>query len=65
MWSRRHDPMTGLRDVIDGAPAGGPLFDASLHIDADAICPRCLAWIAPHHFVRRTIVGLMEHESCP
>jgi hypothetical protein len=50
--------------IIDAAPAGGPT-DASLHVEADAICPRCLSWIGPEDFVRRTGYGLLQHESCP
>ena len=52
-----------LPPVIDAAPAGGPL-DASLHVDADAICPRCLGWIGPSDYVRRNGYGLLQHESC-
>ena len=52
-----------LPAVIDAAPPGGPL-DASLHVDADAICPRCLVWIDPHDFVRRNGYGLLQHETC-
>jgi len=53
-----------LPAVIDGTPAGGPR-DHSLHVDADAICPRCLAWIGPEDFVRRNGWGLAQHETCP
>jgi hypothetical protein len=35
-----------------------------LHVDADAICPRCLQWIEPFDFVRRTAYGPLQHESC-
>ena len=35
-----------------------------LHVDADAICPRCLQWIEPGDFVRRTAYGPHQHESC-
>lgn len=52
-----------LPPVIDATPPGGPL-DASLHVDADAICPRCLAWIDPRDYVRRNGYGLLQHESC-
>jgi hypothetical protein len=35
-----------------------------LHVDADAICPRCMRWIEPDDFVRRTAYGPHQHESC-
>ncbi|MFZ0324125.1 MAG: hypothetical protein WAN48_08355 [Actinomycetes bacterium] len=50
--------------VLDAAPAGGP-HDASLHVDSDEICPRCLSWIDSADFVRRTGYGLLQHETCP
>jgi hypothetical protein len=65
MARRGLDPYTGVHAVIDGDRLGGPTVDAALHIDADAICPRCLTWIAPDHYVRRTMTGVVEHESCP
>jgi hypothetical protein len=49
--------------TVDGVPAGGPL-DASLHVEADAICPRCLDWIGPTDYVRRNGYGLLQHEGC-
>ncbi len=36
-----------------------------LHVDADAICPRCLEWINPADIVRRTAYGPVQHETCP
>lgn len=56
------DAFVGVRAVIDG---GRPVVDAALHVDADAICPRCLSWIAPLDFVRRNGLDLLQHESCP
>lgn len=56
------EPTLGVRAVIDG---GRPLIDAALHVDADAICPNCLSWIAPDDFVRRNRMDLWQHESCP
>ena len=35
-----------------------------LHVDADAVCPRCLRWIEPDDYVRRTAYGPHQHESC-
>jgi len=35
-----------------------------LHVDADAVCPRCLRWIDPADFVRQTRIGLVQHEIC-
>jgi hypothetical protein len=63
--SSGHDPVTGVHAVIDSQPPGGPTVDGALHVDADLVCPRCLTWIAPDHYVRRTLTGLIEHESCP
>jgi hypothetical protein len=60
-----HDPHTGVHALIDHAHLGGPAVDGSLHVDGDLICPRCLAWIAPDHYVRRTFTGVVEHEACP
>ena len=39
-------------------------FEHELHVDADAVCPRCLHWIEPGDFVRRTAYGPHQHESC-
>jgi len=50
--------------VLDALPPGGPT-DASLHVDEEAICPRCMWWIGPADFVRRTAYGLLQHEACP
>jgi hypothetical protein len=41
------------------------VIDASLHADADAICPDCLQWINPWEYVRRNAFDLLEHEVCP
>jgi hypothetical protein len=38
--------------------------DHDLHVDADAVCPRCLTWIQPSDHVRRTAYGPYQHESC-
>jgi hypothetical protein len=35
-----------------------------LHADTDAICPRCMSWIASEDIVRRTAYGLLQHEAC-
>jgi hypothetical protein len=35
-----------------------------LHADTDAICPRCMTWIAAEDIVRRTAYGLLQHEAC-
>ena len=52
-------PMPG-----EAQPSGG-CADFSLHVDADAICPRCLHWIDADEYVRRNALGLVQHESCP
>ena len=63
--ARGHDPFTGVHALIDSEPGGGPIIDGALHVDADVLCPRCLDWIGPLDFVRRTITDLLEHETCP
>jgi hypothetical protein len=65
MVRRALDAFTGASAFISDPPYGGPSLDGALHVDADAICPRCMGWIAPDHFVRRTLFDLVEHESCP
>lgn len=65
MASHGHDPHTGVHALIDTSPPGGPAVDGSLHVDADLVCPRCLGWISPEHYVRRTWTGVIEHEACP
>jgi hypothetical protein len=45
--------------------AGAVIVDAALRVDADAVCPDCLQWIAPTEHVRRNIYGLVEHDACP
>ena len=40
------------------------LCEHELHVDADAVCPRCMRWIEPGDFVRRTAFGPHQHESC-
>ncbi|HTW18828.1 MAG TPA: hypothetical protein VME70_01280 [Mycobacteriales bacterium] len=46
-------------------PPGFDFTTNVMHVDTDAICPRCFAWIAPHDIVRRTAYGLLQHEACP
>lgn len=41
------------------------VVDASLHDDGDGICPDCLQWISPDEYLRRNVVGILEHEVCP
>ncbi len=50
-------------DVAGDRPGVG--HDNELHVDADAICPRCLQWIEVSDFVRRNAWGLAQHEVCP
>jgi len=38
--------------------------DHELHVDRDAICPRCMQWIEPSDFVRQTRYGIVQHEAC-
>jgi hypothetical protein len=56
-WLARQEPDPSL-DLLD-------VIDASLHVDLEAICPDCLQWIGPADFVRRNVIGLLEHEVCP
>ena len=55
---------------VGGAPADPVAaygYDFSVHdlrIDEEVVCPRCLAWIAPHEIVRRTAYGPAQHEAC-
>ena len=65
MASQGMDPYTGVYVVIDDGELGGSRIDAALHVDADVICPRCLNWIGPLDYVRRTFTDVLEHESCP
>jgi hypothetical protein len=53
-----------LPAALDSTPPGGPR-DNSLHVDTDALCPRCLTWIQPGDYVRQNAMDLMQHESCP
>ena len=56
----------GLGAGVDPmAPYGHDFSSHDLHIDDDVVCPRCLEWIAPHEFVRRTAYGPAQHEACP
>ena len=47
------------------APYGYDFTVHDLRIDDDIVCPRCLEWIEPHEFVRRTAYGPAQHEACP
>jgi hypothetical protein len=60
-----HDPIIGVHAVIDAKPAGGVVGDGFLHAEQEAICPRCLSWITPRHYLRRNRYGLLEHDACP
>jgi hypothetical protein len=47
------------------APPGHDFAGNVMHVDTDAICPRCFGWISARDIVRRTAYGLLQHESCP
>jgi hypothetical protein len=47
------------------APPGHDFAANVMHVDDDAICPRCLTWIAADDIVRRTHYGPLQHEACP
>ena len=46
-------------------PYGYDFSSHDLHVDGDLVCPRCLRWIRPKDFVRRTAYGPAQHEVCP
>jgi hypothetical protein len=46
------------------APPGFDFSANLLHVDADAICPKCMHWVTPRDIVRRTAFGLIQHEAC-
>jgi len=66
MYRRAVDEVDEVRlpALIELAAPGG-LGDRALHVDADAICPRCLTWIQPEDYVRLNALDLVQHESCP
>jgi hypothetical protein len=35
-----------------------------MHVDVEAICPKCMQWVTPTDIVRRTAYGLIQHEAC-
>jgi hypothetical protein len=47
------------------SPPGYDFASNVMHVDTDAICPRCFSWIGPRDIVRRTAFGLFQHEACP
>ena len=49
---------------VSGPPRRSRALEHELHVDADAVCPRCMSWIEPGDFVRRTAFGPHQHESC-
>jgi hypothetical protein len=56
----------GMRAALAADRATPAVRDSEheLHVDADAVCPRCMRWIEPGDFVRRTAYGPHQHESC-
>lgn len=57
--------LLGRRWLRRQRPSHTEVIDASFHVDTEAICPDCLAWINPWDFVRRNSFDLLEHEVCP
>jgi hypothetical protein len=55
----------GLTRPDPQSEAGLLVLDSHLHCEEDSICPRCLTWIEERQFVRRTVLGLLQHEVCP
>jgi hypothetical protein len=47
------------------APYGHDFAANDLTLDEESVCPRCLHWIVPGEFVRRTAFGPAQHEACP
>jgi hypothetical protein len=47
------------------APFGFDFASNVMHVETDAICPRCMSWITGSDIVRRTAYGLLQHEACP
>jgi D-lyxose ketol-isomerase len=46
------------------SPHGYDFASNVMHVDTEAICPKCLTWITPDDIVRRTAYGLLQHEAC-
>jgi hypothetical protein len=46
------------------APPGFDFTTNVMRADTDAICPRCLTWVKPTDYVRRTAYGVIQHETC-
>jgi len=61
VWGRVATLLTGRPE----APHGWDYAANVMHVDRDAICPRCLRWIGSDDIVRRTAYGPVQHESCP
>jgi hypothetical protein len=51
--------MRELRLGVHDQPAN------EMQVDADVICPRCLHFIWPDEYVRRTVYGVVQHQACP
>lgn len=62
-WEARAD--VGLDASDAEAVRGRQVPDGHLRAGDDAICPRCLSWIAERDFVRQTAYGPLQHEVCP
>jgi hypothetical protein len=59
-WGRLSLLQTGGPQSPDGCDFASNV----MHVDADAICPRCMRWISTRDIVRRTAYGLFQHEVC-
>jgi hypothetical protein len=60
-WSRLSLLTPRAREASPGYDFAGNV----MHIDAEAVCPKCLGWIGPTDIVRRTAYGPVQHEACP
>jgi D-lyxose ketol-isomerase len=59
-WGRLAMLAAGRRE----APHGYDFATNVMHVDTDAICPKCLRWVTPNDIVRRNAYGLVQHEAC-
>jgi hypothetical protein len=60
LWAR----LAMLTSRPEPSPHGIDFAANVMHVDTEAICPKCLSWIAPTDVVRRTAYGLVQHEAC-
>jgi hypothetical protein len=64
-WSSYARATIGLGHADADSVRAFVMPDGHLHVELDAVCPRCLTWIEERDFVRRTAYGPLQHEVCP